>query len=387
MEGNRRVATLPLPRGRGFEETGYANAIGSTMRVAFLWTGLSGYMNACLKELAAREGVELFVSHELPDKEAPYDEEQFKWIQSRLAWRSQDDLESLDTKLQDFRPEIMVMPSWHVPAYRRVAKKFANRCWRVMVMDNPWRGSLKQRLGTLVSSIYVKPITDVVWLPGERQSSFARRLGFSQSSILRGSFTCDHPAFEAMHKARLAQGRPVPRSFVFIGRMVKAKSVDKLAEAYRIYREINPNPWPLICCGSGPLQSCLENENGIRVEGFVQPDKIPEVLSAAGCLILPSRFEPWALVVHEAAAAGKVILASENVGAVTHLVQPGYNGFIFNNEDVVELAGLMSRVSAMTDTELDRMSDASYLLSLQFSPRQWADTLLRSPHPPTVISK
>jgi hypothetical protein len=82
-----------------------------------------------------------------------------------------------------------------------------------------------------------------------------------------------------------------------------------------------------------------------------------------------------------------VILASENVGAVTHLVQPGYNGFIFNNEDVVGLAGLMSRVSAMTDTELDRMSDASYLLSLQFSPRQWADTLLRSPHLPPVTSR
>lgn len=348
------------------------------MRIAFLWTGLSGYMNACLKELSSRDGVELFVSHEVPREEAPFEEGQFAWIPNRLPWRSQRDLHELEQKLNSFGPNIMVVPSWHVPPYRRVARSFARRCWRVMVMDNPWRGSLKQRLGTMVSPLYVKPIADVVWLPGERQATFARRLGFSQSAILRGSFTCDHPAFAVVHETRIAQGKPLPRCFVFVGRMVPAKCVDKLLEAFRIYRQKDSNPWPLICCGSGPLRSSLENEEGIRVDGFVQPDKMPEILSSAGCLILPSRFEPWALVVHEAAASGRLILASENVGSVTHLVQPGYNGFIFNNNDVAGLASLMSRVSSMTDAQLDQMSRASYLLSHQFSPKQWADTLLQS---------
>jgi glycosyltransferase involved in cell wall biosynthesis len=132
------------------------------------------------------------------------------------------------------------------------------------------------------------------------------------------------------------------------------------------------------------MRARLEKEEGIRVEGFVQPDKMPQVLASAGCLVLPSKFEPWALVVHEAAAAGRVILASENVGSVTHLVQPGYNGFIFNNNDVAGLAALMSRVGAMSDAQLDRMSRASYLLSHQFSPQQWADTLLRSYDPAVV---
>jgi len=348
------------------------------MRIAFLWTGLSGYMNACLKELCARDGVELFVSYELPVAVAPYEEAQFAWIPNRAAWRSNPDVQQLMQKLKEFDPEIMVVPSWHIAPYRQVARAFRGRCRRIMVMDNPWRGSLKQRIGALVSPFYVKPITDMVWLPGERQATFARRLGFSQNTILRGSFTCDHPAFAAVHEARMAHGLPVPRRFVFVGRMVAAKSVDKLVDAYRIYRAENANPWPLICCGSGPLRNCLENEAGIRVEGFVQPEKMPQVLGTAGCLILPSSFEPWALVIHEAAASGLLILASENVGAVTHLVQPGYNGFIFNNNDVPALAALMSRVSSMSDDRLDQMSRASYLLSCQFSPKQWADTLLQS---------
>ena len=357
------------------------------MKIAFLWTGLSGYMNACLKELSARDGVQLFVSHQLPETEAPFEEAQFAWIRDRMTWRSEPDYGKLKPKLEEFAPEIMVVPSWHVKGYRRAARAFAGRCRRVMVMDNPWRGSMKQRLGTMVAPLYVKPIADLVWLPGERQATFARRLGFEQGRILRGSFTCDHPAFTAVHESRIANNLPVPRRFVFVGRMVAAKCIGELVQAYRIYRKRSDNPWPLICCGSGPLRNRLENEEGIQVEGFVQPEKMPEILGSAGCLILPSKFEPWALVIHEAASAGRVILASEDVGAVTHLVQPGYNGFIFGHNDISGLAGLMSRVSSMSNDRLDEMSRASHSLSYQFSPKRWADCLLETYDPPREQSQ
>lgn len=351
------------------------------MKIAFLWTGLSGYMNGCLKELSARQGVELLVVHEVPNNEAPFDERQFHWIQNRISWRTYSDLDSLDQVLAGFQPQIMVLPSWHVRPYRRIARAFAGRCWRVMVMDNPWRGTLKQRLGTFLSPYYVKPIADTVWLPGERQAVFARRLGFSQKAIMRGSFTCDRPLFAAIHEARIEQCLPLPRRFIFMGRMVASKNVDKLVEAYRIYRSDSADPWPLVCCGSGPLRSHLDRQEGITIDGFVQPERVPEAIGSAGCLILPSSFEPWSLVVHEAASAGRLILASENVGAVPHLVQPGYNGFIFDNNDVMGLAKLMLRVSSMSDEQLDQMSRASHLLSHQFSPKKWADSLLHSYEP------
>jgi len=169
--------------------------------------------------------------------------------------------------------------------------------------------------------------------------------------------------------------------------MVATKCVDILAKSYRAYRRQSPNAWPLICCGSGPLRSQLENQEGIQVMGFIQPDEMPKVLGSVGCLILPSSFEPWSLVVHEAASAGRLILASENVGAVAHLLQPGYNGFIFNDKDVEGLAALMSRVSAMSNAQLDQMSCASYQLSKQFSPGQWANILLQSFESQSVLPK
>jgi hypothetical protein len=57
-------------------------------------------------------------------------------------------------------------------------------------------------------------------------------------------------------------------------------------------------------------------------------------------------------------------------------VQDNYNGYIFGGKDVSGLAALMEQITGMTDERLDEMARASNSLSLQFSPRRWAETLL-----------
>jgi len=350
------------------------------MRIAVLWTGLSGYLNTCLKELSSRPDVELFVCHQPPEPHAPFDEDQYAWMPNRFVMRSSADSAALEAGVFAFDPEILLFCSWNVPAYRRVAKKLAKKCWRVMGMDNCWMARPKQRVGALISRWYVRPLADAVWLPGERQADFASRLGFKQSAILRGLYSCDQPAIETAHLSRIANGRSVPHRFLFVGRFVSFKGVDQLIGAYESYRARSVDPWPLICCGAGPLVASLKGRPGIQVEGFVQPKALIEKMASAGCLVLPSTFEPWAVVVHEATSAGLLVLASENVGAAVHLVQDNYNGFIFDSWDVERLATLMSHVANLGDTRLDAMSRASHLLSKQFTPSRWADTLLESFH-------
>jgi glycosyltransferase involved in cell wall biosynthesis len=348
------------------------------MRIAILWAGLSGYLNACMKELAGRRGVELFVTHLPAESEAPFDDAQYSWISNRFVFRSEKDSSELESRLSLFNPEILLFCSWNIPAYRRIARKMANRCWRVMGMDNAWLATPKQRAGELISRWFVQPLADAVWLPGERQTDFAVRLGFRQSAILRGLYSCDQPALERVHSSRLADRLPVPHSFLFVGRFVSTKGVIQLVEAHHLYRETSSDPWPLVCCGAGPLRDELEGRPGIRVEGFVQPDALLTMLATSGCLVLPSSFEPWAVVVHEATSAGLLVLASDKVGAAVHLVQSHYNGYIFDNMDVKGLAALMSHVASLSDARLDSMSRASHLLSKQFSPALWADTLLEA---------
>jgi glycosyltransferase involved in cell wall biosynthesis len=343
-----------------------------------LWYGLSDYLNACLKELASREGVKLFVSHQRPVESAPFAQHQFSWIEDQLMWRTDNDLLALEDRLSHFNPQIQLFSGWAVPAYRKAAKNASGKCVRIMGFDNCWLATSKQKLASLISPWFVRPLADFVWVPGERQTTFAKKLGFKQQYILRGLYSCDQPELEAIFLSRIEHRRPLPRAFVYVGRLVPEKGIDTLVAAYEIYRSRCADPWPLICCGTGPLRSCLENRTGIQVEGFLQPEALREKLACAGCLVLPSNFEPWAVVVHEAAAAGLLILASESVGASVHLVQDTYNGYIFERGNSRQLAVLMEHVTSLTNSQRSDMSQASHSLSRQFTPRRWADTLLQA---------
>jgi glycosyltransferase involved in cell wall biosynthesis len=346
------------------------------MRIAVLWGGLSGYLNACLRELAGRPGVELFVAHTAVSELAPFDENLFSWMKDEVVWRDDHDFERLRSRLNAFDPEVVMVAGWHVPMYRRIVKPLKNRCLRIMAIDNTWNGTLKQWLGILISPVYVRSIAEAIWVPGQRQATFARKLGFPVRLILQGLYCCEFPAFAAVHEQRLKSGSPLPTAFLFVGRLVEDKGIRNLLEAYAKYRATAVAPWPLLVCGTGPLRSLLEGKPGVQILGFVQPSELPGVMESAGCLVLPSVFEPWALVVHEATAAGRIVIATENVGAVPHLVQNYYSGFVTKAGDAAGLSTLMAQVSELPPERRERMSRASHELSQQYTPQRWADSLL-----------
>lgn len=278
--------------------------------------------------------------------------------------------------LAEFQPDVIILAGWTIPAYKRVAARWKERALRIMTMDTCWRGSLRQRIASMAARTLVHGIADAIWVPGERQVLFARRLRFKQSHILRGLISCDYSAFSVLHEMRMREGRPLNRSFLFVGRMVERKGISTLIAAYRQYHGRVSDPWPLICYGTGPLGPLLADVPGVSHHGFIQPDEVPKKMAEAACLILPSNFEAWAVVVHEAAAAGRLVIVSDAVGSSPHLVQDNYNGFIFNENDAGELAMLMERVSSFGDERLNVMSAASFSLAQQFTPVRWANTLL-----------
>ena len=64
------------------------------------------------------------------------------------------------------------------------------------------------------------------------------------------------------------------------------------------------------CSGGGtfPVDTKILN---IENKGFIQPKYLNDLLLNSSALILPSRYEPWGVIVHEAAAAGLPIIISD----------------------------------------------------------------------------
>jgi glycosyltransferase involved in cell wall biosynthesis len=349
-------------------------APGERPRIAILWQGMAGYSHAAFTALSGR-GAEVVVFHSALGANAPFEESTVTDGLRAHVWDGEPDAGELDAVLDELDPHAMLVSSWHIGPYRHAARRRRGRTLRVLCMDNQWWGRPKQRLGVAASPFMVRPAYDAAFLPGERSADFARRLGFPDERIIRGLYSCDHVRFDAVAVAR---GDDLPAgAFVFVGRLVPEKGVDVLAEGYRRYRGSSDDPWPLLVGGAGPEAARLAGIEGVDVLGFVQPDTLPALLARSGCLVLPSRFEPWGVVVHEAAAAGLPVVCTSVAGAASRLVLDGYNGVVVPPGDPGALARALLRISGASDRERRDMGTASRELGRQFTPDRWAAHLLQ----------
>ena len=349
-------------------------------RIAVLYSGLSGYVTACLRAVRERHGVELLVLRWPIASEAPFDASLFDGL-GTVQDRSDLDDDALDTLLADFQPDGVFMAGWMDKGYLRAARTLkASGVPIVAGTDAQWRGTPRQHAARLLARRLLHPAIDVLWAAGERQRQFAERLGYAGRRCWTGYYSADRAHFTPAYAARQANPPERPH-FLFVGRYQPVKGLDTLLAAYEAYRaEMSASgqrPWPLVCVGTGPLGEAIRRAEGVEDLGFVQPDDLPGVMAEASAFVFPSRWEPWGVALHEAASAGLPIVASDACGAAVHLLRDRYNGFSFGSGDAGHLAGRLLALSHASPSDRAEMGRASFALSQQYTPERWADTLVQ----------
>src|SRR5277367_1010432 len=119
----------------------------------------------------------------------------------------------------------------------------------------------------------------------------------------------------------------------------------------RAFAEANLSNALLVIAGEGPLRSDLESEAAtlgiaarVRFLGFVNQSQLPAVYTSADLMVLPSEYEPFAVVVNEAMCCGCPVAASDHVGAARDLVAPVRQEFVFPCGDLAALAAILKYV-------------------------------------------
>ncbi|MGC2231216.1 MAG: glycosyltransferase family 4 protein, partial [Candidatus Acidiferrum sp.] len=84
----------------------------------------------------------------------------------------------------------------------------------------------------------------------------------------------------------------------------------------------------------------------VRFLGFVNQSELPAIYTSADLMVLPSEYEPFAVVVNEAMCCGCPVAASDHVGAARDLVVPVEREFVFRCGDVSELSGVLKNAVA-----------------------------------------
>lgn len=342
------------------------------MRLALLTSGLTGYLDATLCALADRN-VDMFVAAKMNRDNVAYEAFGIESRAQMWPWLEDPDPRELVERVNEFRPDAVMMHSWEFRPYRAVMRSLRGKAVRVLWMDNPWRETPRQWVARATSWAYLKPCFDAALVPSDRTEAFARRLGYSASEVIRGSLTANVPLFEA---EPVSGGELRRRArFMSVMRMVHHKGPDVLAEAYAEYRGLVPEPWDLDVVGLGPLASVFDDIPGVRHHGFLQPPEVAELMKQVSCYINPSRIEPYGVVLHEAAAAALPLLTSDLVGAAPTMVQDGYNGWIVESDRPHLLAQAMARVSTSDDDRLAEMSATSHSIAQRLNPAGWARNL------------
>jgi glycosyltransferase involved in cell wall biosynthesis len=164
---------------------------------------------------------------------------------------------------------------------------------------------------------------------------FAQRAAATDLDALRREFN-------------LTSGRPV---VLFASKLQPRKHAGHLLEAYArlCARSAGREPYLLIA-GDGEERAVLEARarelalDGVRFAGFRNQSELPGLFALADVFVLPSRHEPWGLIVNEAMAAGCAVVLSDEVGAGADLVTDGVEGFVFPVGDIDALSIAVERV-------------------------------------------
>jgi glycosyltransferase involved in cell wall biosynthesis len=341
------------------------------LKLAVLYSHLAGYTAACLTEFRRQTAADVLVFAHPQSAEAPFADEVFSGLGDVRSRQLPD--KHIEAELMKFHPDAVLVAGWSDRGYNRICRRVRKIGIPVIAgCDTQWTGSIRQRIAGLVANNHLHSFVDVLWVTGERQRTLAAALGFRGQACWEGFYACDWNRFAAAGRNRDATSDEP--HFLYVGRYAPEKGLDVLAAAYSSYRHRVAVPWALRCAGAGPLRNLLLSA-GAEDIGFIQPESLPQTLSRAAAFVLPSRREPWGVALHEAAACGLPLIASDACGAAVHLVRHGWSGYKCEPGNPEALATLMVRMHGLDETAKKQMGKAAHLLSQQYTPALWAATL------------
>ena len=153
----------------------------------------------------------------------------------------------------------------------------------------------------------------------------------------------------------LDPARPV---ILFASKLQTRKRCLDLLEAYlQLAPQHGQDPHPyLLIVGDGEERAALQarvDQSGcqsIRFTGFRNQSELPRFFDLCSVFVLPSRHEPWGLIVNEVMNAARAVIVSTDCGCQPDLVTDGEEGCVFPPGDVTSLREALRRVFATPQT-------------------------------------
>ncbi len=228
-----------------------------------------------------------------------------------------------------------------------------------------------------VKGWYLNAFVKGIFVSGIRaKAHFHERLAYPEKQLQIGYSVVDnaHFKFERSedHVARALGHKPM---LLCVARYAEEKNLEVLIKAFEASKL--SDTWGLTLVGGGPLESALKRTirkpEQVQLLSWQAYEALPSLYQNASCFVLPSRFEPWGLVVNEAMAASLPIIISDACGCAPDLLDA--NGYVFKADEQQDLVEVLNDLSTKTASDLYSMGLKSFSCISNFSPHSWSESL------------
>lgn len=188
------------------------------------------------------------------------------------------------------------------------------------------------------------------------------------------------PALYAHPRPPLPDRRPNEIRLVFVGRLAPVKGLRVLLDAMHLLLPDLPH-LHLVLVGDGPDRTRLEETaaplgSAVTFTGYLSQDEVAQAMQAADICVLPSFAEGVPVVLMEALASGKPVIATQ-VAGVGELVEEGKSGFLVPPGDLQTLASRIRTLAQDADLRARMGADGQARVAADFDIRMEAARLAR----------
>jgi colanic acid/amylovoran biosynthesis glycosyltransferase len=194
---------------------------------------------------------------------------------------------------------------------------------------------------------------------------------FTRSQLLRTADLRDwdkirivHCGIDQLFQVPASAFPSLRRRLVCVGRLCEQKGQLLLLEAAALLLK-QECPFDLVLVGDGEHRAAVEEriaeyglQDHVRITGWATAAQVKEEILAARALIMPSFAEGLPVVIMEAMALGRPVLATY-VAGIPELVMDGKNGWLFPAGSVDEMAAAMRACLEAGEEELRVLGESS----------------------------
>ncbi|GLU52376.1 glycosyltransferase family 4 protein [Dyadobacter frigoris] len=299
-------------------------------------------------------------------------------------------LKALFKAFDEFKPTVLNVTGWF--DYAQILLMIYARMKGVKIVLSSESSSMDHNRSTLKEKIksWIVNRADAFFCFGKSSADYLLTLGVKQPQIaVANAAVIDEDVIKtkfdlAKNLSFEINSSKSTRSFVYVGRLAEEKNLELLIKAFIAVKEKSKISfdWKLLFVGDGPAKEKLTKISGeylksqiIEFAGGHPWYKVPAWLAKSDVLILPSKSEPWGLVVNEAMVCAMPVIVSEKCGCAEDLVRNGINGFLFNPESQPELETALQFFLKNPD-KIDSMGKESLKLIQPFSSKTVAKAMV-----------